>query len=125
MRSDAAIIGGDLDDDGESGCPTAETAEFRHSASAVRKTAALFSALGDSERLRVLEVLVGGRRCVGALAEEMDESMSLISQRLKILHHAELVVREREGRHVYYRVADEYVVALLVNGFDHASGTGR
>jgi ArsR family transcriptional regulator len=91
----------------------------------VRKTAALFSALGDSERLRVLEVLVGGRRCVGALAEEMDESMSLISQRLKILHHAELVVREREGRHVYYRVADEYVVALLVNGFDHASGTGR
>ncbi len=103
-------------------CHSNAPARFPYSAGALGKTAAVFSALGDPERLRVLVALAEGRRCVGALAEEVGESMSLISQRLKILCRAELIVRERAGRHVHYRLADEHTVRLLVNGFDHAVG---
>ena len=88
----------------------------------IRKTAALFRALGDPDRLRLLELLYDGEHCVGELAEEMDESMSVISQRLKILYQAELVSRQRQGKHIYYALADQHVVDLLANGFEHAMG---
>ena len=59
----------------------------------VTQTAALFSALGDVERLRLMELLFDGPHCVSELAQETGQSMSLISQRLKILHQAKLLKR--------------------------------
>ena len=88
-------------------------------AAVLSQTAALFSALGDTERLRLMELLFDGPHCVSELAEETGESMSMISQRLKILHHAKLVQKERSGKHIYYTLADEHIVHLLKNAFDH------
>ena len=85
----------------------------------VQQTAALFHALGDPARLRLMELLFDGAHCVSELAQETNESMSLISQRLKILYQANLVTKQRTGKHIYYALADEHVVTLLDNAFKH------
>ena len=87
--------------------------------STLKRTAILFQALGDGERLKLMALLYDGPHCVSELAEETGQSMSMISQRLKILHHARLLRRERAGKHIYYSLADEHVVHLLENAFDH------
>ena len=86
----------------------------------IHDTAALFNALGDIARLRLMELLFDGPHCVSELAKETQSSMSLISQRLKILHQARLIQRERKGKHIYYSLADEHIVNLLGNAFEHA-----
>ena len=87
----------------------------------VDKAAMLCAALGDPSRLRLLEFLLDGRHCVSELAEESGASLSAVSQRLKILASARLVERTREGRHVYYALADAHVSTILNQVFDHAS----
>lgn len=85
----------------------------------VQKTAALFQALGDPARLRLMELLFDGEHCVSELAHETKESMSLVSQRLKILNQAGLLKRQRTGKHIYYALSDEHVITLLDNAFKH------
>ena len=90
-----------------------------HSEAVLSKTAVLFHALGDTERLRLMELLFDGPHCVSELAAETGQSMSMISQRLKILHHANLVQKQRSGKHIYYTLSDEHIVQLLKNAFEH------
>ena len=85
----------------------------------ILRTAEMFRALGDPSRLRLVELLFDGRHCVSELAEETGESMSTISQRLKILCQAGLVSRERAGKHIYYALDDSHVFELLQNAFEH------
>ena len=87
----------------------------------IQRAASMASALGDPGRLRLLELLVDGRHCVSELAEETEDSMSSISQRLKILFTAQLVSRERDGKHVYYSLADDHVQQIMEQLFEHAS----
>ncbi len=85
------------------------------------RAAALCAALGDTARLRLLELLLDDRHCVSELAEETGASMSAVSQRLKILAGAHLVRRTREGKHVFYALADDHVRHILNQVFDHAA----
>ena len=85
----------------------------------IENTAALFHALGDPARLRLMELLCDGEHCVSELAHETAASMSLISQRLKILFQAGLITKKRSGKHIYYALAAEHVVTLLTNAFTH------
>ena len=85
----------------------------------IQQTADLFRALGDPARLRLMELLFDGAHCVSELAQETDESMSLISQRLKILFQAGLITKKRTGKHIYYSLADDHVITLLGNAFQH------
>ena len=87
----------------------------------IDRTAEMFRALGDASRLRMMELLYDGRHCVSELAEETGESMSTISQRLKILSQAGLVSRERHGKHIYYALTDNHVFELLENAFEHTT----
>ena len=87
----------------------------------LEKASVIGAALGDPSRLRLLELLLDGRHCVSELADESGASLSAVSQRLKILAHARLVLRTREGRHIYYTLADDHVRQLLNELFDHAS----
>lgn len=87
--------------------------------SIIEKTAALFHALGDPARLRLMELLYDGEHCVSELAQETNDSMSLISQRLKILFQAHLITKKRSGKHIYYALADDHVITLLENAFKH------
>ena len=85
----------------------------------IQNTSLLFRALGDPARLRLMELLFDGTHCVSELAQETNESMSLISQRLKILFQAGLITKKRTGKHIYYSLADDHVITLLGNAFQH------
>ena len=61
-----------------------------------------FKALSDQNRLRILDRLRGGERCVCELTDALDEGQSLLSFHLKTLKDAGLVTDRREGRWAYY-----------------------
>ena len=83
--------------------------------------AAMFQALGDPERLRLLVRLAEGEACVSELAEYEGEKVSTVSARLKTLYAVRLVKRRREAKHVYYPLADEHFLPLVRNAIDHAA----
>jgi ArsR family transcriptional regulator len=87
---------------------------------AFERAAALFRAAGEPSRLRLLETLSREESCVSALAEASGEGMSTVSQRLRLLRSEGLVTRRRDGRHIYYRLADEHVAELIRNALEHA-----
>jgi ArsR family transcriptional regulator len=66
------------------------------------RTARLCRALSDENRLRIVEMLMGGERCVCELTAALDLGQSLLSHHLKTLKDAGLVTDRREGRWVYY-----------------------
>ncbi|HXY70465.1 MAG TPA: metalloregulator ArsR/SmtB family transcription factor [Gemmatimonadales bacterium] len=61
-------------------------------------------ALSDPHRLRILDRLRGGERCVCELTDVLDEGQSLLSFHLKVLKDAGLVTDRREGRWMHYRL---------------------
>jgi ArsR family transcriptional regulator len=69
------------------------------------RTAALFHALSDEKRLRILSLLGSGEHCVCELTETLALPQSLLSFHLKTLRDAGLVIDRREGRWVYYALA--------------------
>src|SRR5262245_56386082 len=79
-----------------------------------------FQARGGRGRLRPLELLAGREWCVSELVEAMGEKVSTVSQRLRILRTAGLVVRRRQGTHLFYCLADRHVVDLIENALAHA-----
>ena len=81
--------------------------------------ALLFQALGSPERLQLMERLLDQEHCVSQLAQELDEKVTTVSQRLQQLHRARLLTKERRGKHIYYAIADHHVRDLLTSTFDH------
>jgi ArsR family transcriptional regulator, lead/cadmium/zinc/bismuth-responsive transcriptional repressor len=82
--------------------------------------AEIFRAAGDLSRLRILEHLAEERCCVTELAAMSGASLSAVSQQLRVLRAAGLVRRAREGKHIYYALADEHVTDLLRCALAHA-----
>lgn len=80
----------------------------------------MLRALGDEPRLRLLELLSQGESCVTEIAAQSGEGMSTISQRLRLLRGEGLVVGRREGKHVYYSLADGHVGDLIQSVLSHA-----
>jgi ArsR family transcriptional regulator, lead/cadmium/zinc/bismuth-responsive transcriptional repressor len=88
---------------------------------ALEMAARLFRAIGDTPRLRLLALLGQGEACVTELALAESESISTISQRLRVLRSEHLVVRKRRGKHINYGLADQHVMDLIFNALAHAS----
>jgi ArsR family transcriptional regulator len=74
--------------------------------------AASFGALADPIRLRVLELLAGGKRCVCELQKALDIAPNLLSYHLRVLREAGLVVASRRGRWVDYQLEPEVLDRL-------------
>jgi ArsR family transcriptional regulator len=87
----------------------------------LERAAAMFRAAGDPARLALLHMLSAGERCVSELSVALGEQMSTISQRLKLLRVARLVRRRREGKHIYYMLADNHIAALIQSAIKHAA----
>ncbi len=87
----------------------------------VERASGYFRAVSDPPRLVLLARLLHGEACVTELAAEFDVSLPTVSQRLKALLQAGLIARRREGKHVYYSVADDHVVRLIGAAIEHAS----
>lgn len=78
-----------------------------------------FKVFGDSSRLKVLWALKNGELCVTHLAELLGMSVPAVSHQLKLLRHSRLVRTRRDGRNIYYCLADEHVLRILELGLEH------
>ena len=87
----------------------------------VARASAFFRALGDPARLRVVAELCGRELCVSELAALSGDSMSAVSQRLRVLRADGLVARRRDGKHVHYSLSDNHVAELVRNAIEHAT----
>ncbi|MEM1226833.1 MAG: metalloregulator ArsR/SmtB family transcription factor [Planctomycetota bacterium] len=88
--------------------------------SACERAAAIFRALGDPQRLRLLIMLEARSFCVSELADALQDPLPAISQRLRVLKSERVVRSRREGKHVYYSLADGHISRLVTNGVMHA-----
>lgn len=87
----------------------------------VERTARIFRALGEPARIRLVARLSQGEACVTELATLEGESVTVISQRLRVLRADSIVGRRREGKHILYFLSDQHVLDLVCNGLAHAS----
>ena len=83
------------------------------------KLADLFKVLGDPTRMRILSALIDGERCVQDIADTLTMSQSAISHQLRTLKEAALVKFRRDGKTVYYSLADEHVATIMAQGLVH------
>lgn len=91
------------------------------SESRVSRTTAIFSALSDPTRFRILEALLTEELCVCDLAEVAGVSQSGASHQLRLLRDRGLVTYRRAGNRALYRLADDHVRNLIAIGLEHAS----
>lgn len=85
----------------------------------LNKLAGLYKIFGDTTRIKILYTLFESEMCVCGIADLLGMSLSAISHQLRILKQAELVKFRRDGKEVYYSLADDHVRTILGQGFDH------
>lgn len=83
------------------------------------QVAEFFRVLGDGTRVRLLMLLADGEKRVSTLSEEVGMSLSAVSHQLRILRGASLIAARREGKAVFYRLADDHVHAILHMTLEH------
>ncbi len=87
---------------------------------ALERAASLFRALGDEARLSLLQRISEQEACVTEMASATGEGVSTVSQRLRLLRAEGLVKRRRDGKHLYYSLADGHIQILIRNALEHA-----
>jgi len=78
-----------------------------------------FKALADPTRLRILALLFAGERSVGDLAAYLKVSQSGVSHQLRLLRTLDIVRYRKEGREVFYTLADDHVREILMLTLEH------
>ncbi|WP_418289864.1 ArsR/SmtB family transcription factor [Massilicoli timonensis] len=81
--------------------------------------AELFKVFGDSTRIRILFILLEAEVCVCDLAEALHMNQSAISHQLRILKQNKLVKSRREGKSIFYSLADDHVRTIIDQGLEH------
>lgn len=81
--------------------------------------AELFKVFGDSTRIKIICALFQDEMCVCDLACLLNMSQSAVSHQLRVLKAARLVKNRRDGKVVYYSLADEHVKRIFDQGFSH------
>lgn len=81
--------------------------------------AELFKVFGDSTRIRILFVLFEAEVCVCDLAKVLNMTQSAISHQLRILKQNKLVKNRREGKSIFYSLADDHVRTIISMGREH------
>lgn len=79
----------------------------------------LFKIFGDSTRIQILSVLSDTEVCVCDLAKALNMTQSAISHQLRILKQNKLVKSRREGKSIYYSLADDHVRTIINQGWEH------
>lgn len=86
---------------------------------ALEAVAEVFKLLGDPTRVRLLDALSHGERCVCDLATLVELSESAVSHQLRLLRTARLVRVRRTGRMAFYSLDDHHVIGLLQDTRKH------
>lgn len=78
-----------------------------------------FKIFGDSTRIKILYVLLCSEMCVCDLAQILGMTQSAISHQLRILKQMDLVRNRREGKTIFYSLADDHIKLILSQGMEH------
>ena len=81
--------------------------------------AELFKIFGDSTRIKILYVLFESEMCVCDIAQLLNMTQSAISHQLRALKQSKLVKYRREGKTVFYSLADGHVRTIINQGLEH------
>jgi len=81
--------------------------------------AELYKIFGDSTRIKILYVLFEAELCVCDIAELLGMTQSAISHQLRVLKQSKLVKFRREGKTMYYSLADDHVRTIIGMGMEH------
>ena len=81
--------------------------------------AELYKVFGDSTRIKILYVLFEAEMCVCDIAQVLGMTQSAISHQLRVLKQSKLVKCRREGKTVFYALADEHVRTIIDMGMEH------
>jgi DNA-binding transcriptional ArsR family regulator len=88
---------------------------------AIRDVAAIFQALGDPTRVRILHALIQSEMCVCDLAAALEMTQSAVSHQLRHLRNLRIIKRRKVGRIAYYSIDDEHIKTLFETGLHHVS----
>ena len=80
---------------------------------ALYELAEFFRVFGDSTRIRILYALLDCEKCVIDIAQELNISQSAVSHQLQTLRAKRLVKYRREGKTVYYSLADDHIFSII------------
>lgn len=81
--------------------------------------AEFFRVFGDPTRLKILYVLKYSEMCVLDIANLLGMTQSAISHQLRVLKQMDLVKNRRDGKTIFYSLADSHIVTILSQGLDH------
>ena len=81
--------------------------------------AELFKTFGDSTRVKILYALMDDELCVCDIAQLLGASQTAVSHQLRILKQAKLVKNRREGKSMFYSLADGHVRGIIFQGMEH------
>ena len=70
-----------------------------------RKTALVFKALGDENRIRILKMLRSGEKCACKLLDELNVTQPTLSHHMKILCDSGIVIGRKEGKWMHYTIS--------------------
>ena len=83
------------------------------------KLADFYKVFADPTRIRILYALSAGELCVCDIAQLLGMTQSAISHQLRVLKQSSLVKFRRDGKTVYYAIADNHISTILAQGLDH------
>ena len=83
--------------------------------------AEFFKVFGDSTRIKILYVLFQAEMCVCDIAQLLGLTQTAVSHQLRVLKNAKLVQFRREGKTVFYSLADSHVRTILDQGMEHVA----
>ena len=85
----------------------------------IKELADFYKVFGDATRVNILCVLLESEMCVCDLAELLEMTQSAISHQLRVLKQMKLVKNRREGKTVYYSLADGHIQNIISQGMEH------
>ena len=86
---------------------------------ALQSMADLFKVFGDPTRVRILFALFQQETCVQEIANRLRMTQSAISHQLRILKQARLVSSRREGKSIFYALADDHIYTIFRQALEH------
>lgn len=87
----------------------------------VAELAAFFKVFGDKTRIKILQALSACELCVCDIAIVLDMTKSAVSHQLRFLREVNLIKARRDGKNVFYSLADNHVQTILSQGLEHIS----
>lgn len=81
--------------------------------------AEFYKVFADVTRIKILYVLKQGEMCVCDIWQALGLTQSAVSHQLRTLKQMKLVKYRKEGKAIYYSLADDHILSILSQGYEH------